>query len=126
MERLRLPLQRERLYDIFEALCGARFTNSYTRVGGLMYDMTALVIEKTRSFVKNFPKTLYDMERLLNRNRIFIDRTKGVGVLSKEEALNRSASGPMSMISTCGCLLSCELNNSLRGLSKLVIRVESV
>lgn len=91
--------QREVLYDIFETLCGARFTNSYTRVGGLMYDMTPLVIEKTRAFVKNFHKTLDDMERLLNRNRIFIDRTKGVGVLSKEDAINSSASGPIARAS---------------------------
>jgi NADH-quinone oxidoreductase subunit D len=48
--------QREVLYDIFETLCGARFTNSYTRVGGLMYDMTPLVIEKTRAFVKTFTR----------------------------------------------------------------------
>ncbi len=91
--------QREVLYDIFETLCGARFTNSYTRVGGLMHDMTPLVVEKIRTFVKNFPKTLDDMERLLNRNRIFIDRTKGVGVLTKDEAINRSTSGPIARAS---------------------------
>jgi NADH-quinone oxidoreductase subunit D len=91
--------QREVLYDIFETLCGARFTNSYTRVGGLMYDMTPLVIEKTRSFLRNFPKTLDDMDRLLNRNKIFVDRTKGVGVLTKEQAINRSASGPIARAS---------------------------
>ncbi len=91
--------QREVLYDIFETLCGARFTNSYTRVGGVMYDATPLVIEKVRAFVRTFPKTLDDIERLLNRNRIFVDRTKGVGVLSKEEAVNRSASGPIARAS---------------------------
>ncbi len=91
--------QREVLYDIFETLCGARFTNSYTRVGGLSQDFTPLVIEKIRSFVKDFPKTLDDMERLLNRNKIFIDRTKGVGVLSKTDAINRSASGPIARAS---------------------------
>jgi NADH-quinone oxidoreductase subunit D len=91
--------QREVLYDIFETLCGARFTNSYTRVGGLMYDMTPLVIEKIRAFLRNFPKTLDDMERLLNRNKIFVDRTKGVGVLTKEEAINRSSSGPIARAS---------------------------
>lgn len=91
--------QREVLYDIFETLCGARFTNSYTRVGGLMYDMTPLVIEKIRKFVKTFPKTLDDMEKLLNRNRIFVDRTKGVGILTKAEAINRSASGPVARAS---------------------------
>jgi len=91
--------QRELIYDIFEALCGARFTNSYTRVGGLMYDMTPLVIEKIRNFNKGFPKTLKDMERLLNRNRIFVDRMKDVGVLTKEDAINMSATGPVARAS---------------------------
>ena len=91
--------QREVIYDIFETLSGQRFHPSYTRVGGLMYDMTPLVIEKIRNFLKSFPRTLEDMERLLNRNRIFIDRTKGVGVLSKEDATNRSATGPIARAS---------------------------
>ncbi len=91
--------QREVLYDIFETLCGARFTNSYTRTGGVMYDMTPLVVEKIRTFVRTFPKTLDDMDRLLNRNRIFVDRTKGVGILTKADAINRSASGPMARAS---------------------------
>ena len=91
--------QREKIYDIFETLCGARFTNSYTRVGGVMHDITPLVVEKIRAFIKDFPKTLEDMESLLNRNRIFVDRTKDVGVLSKEEAINRSCSGPIARAS---------------------------
>jgi len=91
--------QREVICDIFETLCGARFTNSYTRVGGVMHDMTPLVEEKIRTFLQNIPKTLDDMERLLNRNRIFVDRTKDVGVLTKEEAINRSASGPVARAS---------------------------
>ena len=91
--------QRELIYDILESLCGARFTNSYTRVGGLSQDMTPLVIEKIRAFIKEFPPTFDDMERLLNRNRIYQDRTKGVGVLTKEEAINRSASGPVARAS---------------------------
>ncbi|MEX0678516.1 MAG: NADH dehydrogenase (quinone) subunit D [Pirellulales bacterium] len=91
--------QREVLYDIFETLCGARFTNSYTRVGGLMYDAGPLVVEKIRAFVRNFPRTLDDMDKLLNRNRIFVDRTKGVGVLSKHEAIARSATGPIARAS---------------------------
>ncbi|MGI8981455.1 MAG: NADH dehydrogenase (quinone) subunit D [Pirellulaceae bacterium] len=91
--------QRERLYDIFEALCGARFTNSYTRVGGVMYDITPLVVQKIRAFVKSFPETLDDMEKLVNRNRIFVDRMKGVGLLSKEEATNMSATGPVARAS---------------------------
>jgi NADH-quinone oxidoreductase subunit D len=91
--------QREVIYDIYETLCGARFTNSYTRVGGVMHDITPQVVEKIRRFVKTFPETLEDMERLLNRNRIFVDRMKGVGVLTKERATNRSATGPVARAS---------------------------
>lgn len=91
--------QRERIYDIFETLCGARFTNSYTRVGGASQDFTPLVIEKIRTFTQTFPNTIHEMERLLNRNRIFVDRMKGVGVLSREEAINWSASGPVARAS---------------------------
>lgn len=91
--------QRERIYDIMETLCGARFTHSYTRVGGVMKDFTPLVIEKIRQFIRTFPETLDDMERLVNRNRIFVDRMKGVGVLSKERATNLSATGPVARAS---------------------------
>ncbi len=49
--------------------------------------------------MRTFPKTLDDMERLLNRNRIFVDRTKGVGMLTKEEAINRSCTGPIARAS---------------------------
>src|SRR5258708_10721099 len=91
--------QREVLYNVFETLCGARFTNSYTRVGGLMYDATPKFVEQVRAFVKNFPRVHADICRLLNRNRIFVDRTKGIGVLSKEAAINRSATGPIARAS---------------------------
>jgi NADH-quinone oxidoreductase subunit D len=90
---------REKINDIFEALCGARFTNSYTRIGGLMYDASPKAIEMIRDFLKEIPQTFSDMERLLNRNRIFIDRTKGVGVMTEEEAINRSCSGPIARAS---------------------------
>ncbi len=90
---------REPIYDIFEALCGARFTNSYTRVGGLMYDASPKAIQMIRDFVRDLPKQLDDMERLLNRNRIFVDRTKGIGVLTRDEAINRSTSGPIARAS---------------------------
>ena len=91
--------QREYLYNIFETLCGARFTNSYTRVGGVMYDATPKFIEQVRAFVKSFPQVHGEVCRLLNRNRIFVERTKGIGVLSKAEAINRSATGPIARAS---------------------------
>jgi NADH-quinone oxidoreductase subunit D len=91
--------QRELIYDICEVASGQRFHPSYTRVGGLMYDVDDSFVKKVRAFVQDFPKTHADVSRLLNRNRIFIDRLKGIGVLSKEEAINLSCTGPLARAS---------------------------
>ncbi len=91
--------QREKIYDICEWASGQRFHPSYTRVGGLQRDVDEVWVAKVRDFVREFPKAHADVTRLLNRNRIFIDRTKGVGVLSKEEAINLSATGPVARAS---------------------------
>lgn len=91
--------QRELIYDIFETISGQRFHPSYTRVGGLLVDVGDEAVKKIRTFVKEFPKTHADMVRLLNRNRIFIDRTQGIGVLSKELAINLSCTGPIARAS---------------------------
>src|SRR6266513_338577 len=91
--------QRELLYDIFETLAGQRFHPSYTRVGGLAFDVTDEFVRKVRTFVKEFPKTHADMCRLLNRNRIFVERTQGIGVLSKELAISTSCTGPIARAS---------------------------
>lgn len=91
--------EREKVYDIFESASGQRFHPSYFRVGGVMNDITDDVVNKVRDFVKTFPKALNDLARLLNRNKIFQDRTKGVGVLTREEAINRSVSGPVARAS---------------------------
>jgi NADH-quinone oxidoreductase subunit D len=87
---------REKIYDIFEMMAGQRFHPSYTRVGGLMVDVSEGWVDKIRKFIKDeFPKAHADVVKLLNRNKIFIDRTKGIGVLTRDEAINRSASGPV-------------------------------
>ena len=91
--------QRELIYNICESASGQRFHPSYTRVGGLMYDVNDDFVAKVRDFVKNFPKTYADVSRLLNRNRIFIDRMKGIGVLSREDAINFSCTGPIARAS---------------------------
>jgi NADH-quinone oxidoreductase subunit D len=91
--------QRELIYDICEFASGQRFHPSYTRVGGLMADLDEPTIAKIRSFVAGFPKTHADLTRLLNRNRIFIDRTKGIGVLSRADAINWSCTGPIARAS---------------------------
>jgi NADH-quinone oxidoreductase subunit D len=91
--------QRELLYDIFETASGQRFHPSYTRVGGLLFDVNETFVSQVRSFIKGFPKAHADVVRLLNRNRIFIERTKGIGILSKEDAINLSATGPVARAS---------------------------
>src|SRR5260370_56856 len=91
--------QREKCYDIFETAAGQRFHPSYTRVGGLAADVTDDWVAKVRDFVTQFPKTLADIRRLLYKNRIFIDRTKGIGVLSKDDAIDMSCSGPIARAS---------------------------
>jgi NADH-quinone oxidoreductase subunit D len=91
--------QRELLYDIFETASGQRFHPSYTRVGGLLFDVNGDFVKQVRSFVAQFPKTHADVVRLLNRNRIFIERTQGIGILSKEQAIDFSCTGPVARAS---------------------------
>src|SRR3954452_3565692 len=91
--------QREKLYDIFEEASGQRFHPSYTRVGGLMSDVTDQWVRQVREFVKQFPRAHADIVRLLNRNRIFVDRTKGIGFMTKEQAIDLSATGPVARAS---------------------------
>src|SRR5438477_404806 len=81
---------RERIYDICEFAAGQRFHPSYTSVGGLLRDLDDDCVALIHGFLRDFPRSYTDVCRLLNRNRIFIERLKGVGVLSKEEAINTS------------------------------------
>ncbi len=91
--------QREAIYNIIERASGQRFHPSFTRVGGLAADLTDDCIALIREFVRTFPKAHADICRLLNRNRIFLDRTRGIGVLSREDAINYSCSGPVARAS---------------------------
>jgi NADH-quinone oxidoreductase subunit D len=91
--------QRENIYDIVEYASGQRFHASYTRVGGVLFDVNNAWIEKVRKFIKEMPATLEEVDKLLTRNRIFIDRTKGIGVLTKADAINYGATGPVARAS---------------------------
>jgi NADH-quinone oxidoreductase subunit D len=91
--------QREKIYDISEWASGQRFHPSYTRLGGLMKDVDDEWIAKVRAFVRDFPKAWSDVVRLLNKNRIFIERTKDIGVLSREDAIDLSCTGPIARAS---------------------------
>ncbi|MBI5763742.1 MAG: NADH dehydrogenase (quinone) subunit D [Planctomycetes bacterium] len=92
--------EREHIYDLFEEICGARFTTSYTRVGGLMYDMPPEWPDHVKAFLKRLPQALGDFESLLTRNRIFIERVKGIGVLNHDDAIQWSWTGPLAR--SCG------------------------
>src|SRR5947208_640707 len=86
--------QREKIYDLSELLSGARFTTSYTRVGGQIRDLPEKFIPMLREFLDQFGPPLDEMAKLLTRYRILVDRTKDVGVISKERAIAYALSGP--------------------------------
>lgn len=85
---------RERIYDIWEEICGARLTTNIGRVGGMERDFNQKAWDKLNAFLKDFPKTLKEFESLLVRNRIFIERTKGVTPTTAEFALSYGFTGP--------------------------------
>jgi NADH-quinone oxidoreductase subunit D len=91
--------QREHIYDIVEYASGQRFHGSYTRVGGVLFDVSTEWVDMVRKFIKEFPPTYAEIDKLLTKNRIFIDRTKGIGVLTREDAINFGATGPMARAS---------------------------
>lgn len=86
--------EREKLYDIFENICGARFTTSYTRIGGVANDISEETIAQIRKWAKEFPGELDYFGRLVHKNKIFVDRTAGIGRISGEEALSLGLTGP--------------------------------
>ena len=86
--------EREKLYKLFEELTGARFTTSYTRIGGVMRDVPPGWIERVQGFCRQFRPILEESLKLLTRNKIFMDRTVGIGVISKADAIAYGLTGP--------------------------------
>lgn len=86
--------EREAIYDLFEEIAGARFTVSYMRVGGVARDWPAGWLQKVEAFIKDFRGKHRDYNDLLTMNDIFIMRTRGVGRISREEAIDMSLTGP--------------------------------
>src|SRR5215213_6333725 len=87
--------ERENIYNLIEAWVGARLTPSITRVGGLAADIPNGWMDGLRSFIRNFPKTLDEVDRILTRNGIWVGRTVGIGQMTADEAINYGLSGPM-------------------------------
>lgn len=86
--------EREKIYDIYEEICGARLTTNIGRIGGMERDLTPKAITMLKEFLEKFPKVFSEFEKLLNRNRIFLDRTINVGPISVENALSYGFTGP--------------------------------
>jgi NADH-quinone oxidoreductase subunit D len=93
---------REKIYDLVDYISGQRFHPDWTRVGGLMQDIPddAMFIRLVKDLIdKEIPTAIDELERLLNRNRIFVDRTQGIGVITKQDAIDWSLTGPMARAS---------------------------
>ena len=87
---------REMINDIFEETCGARLTMNYNIPGGLMFDIHPNFVKRVKEFIVHFRKKLPEYDRLLTNNVIFQKRTKGVGLLSYEDAISYGVSGPVA------------------------------
>lgn len=85
---------REEIYKIHDEVGGQRFYPTHSRIGGVVSDVTPAGLALIRDFVDRFPEVLDGWEKLLNRNRIWIDRNEGVGVLTAEEAVELGMTGP--------------------------------
>jgi NADH-quinone oxidoreductase subunit D len=95
--------ERERILDLFEATCGQRLTYNYIRIGGVMIDILPDFIEKCRAFLDYFSPKIDEYELLLTNNPIFLERTKGVGVIPAEIGVNCGVCGPSLRGSGVSC-----------------------
>ncbi|MGE5424974.1 MAG: NADH-quinone oxidoreductase subunit D [Syntrophothermus sp.] len=86
--------ERERIYEIYEQICGARLTTNIGRIGGFERDFSPEVLKRIRELTERLPRILEEFEKLLMRNRIFMDRTIGVGPIAAERAVSYGFTGP--------------------------------
>ncbi|MBS1514259.1 MAG: NADH dehydrogenase (quinone) subunit D [Bacteroidetes bacterium] len=87
--------EREKILDIYDLICGARFTTSYTRIGGVAQDITDEALRGIKKFITEFPGYLQECRDLVERNKIFINRAEGIGYMSKEDIINYGITGPV-------------------------------
>ena len=92
--------EREKILDLYDVICGARFTTSYTRVGGVAQDVTDESLTGIKKFIDEFENNLDDMRSLVERNKIFIVRCENIGHLSKENCIDLGLTGPL--LRACG------------------------
>ena len=108
--------EREKLYTLFEELTGARFTTSYTRIGGVARDIPDGWLGRVSDFCNGVLPVLDQVDKLLTRNRIFMDRTIGIGAISKEMAIAYGLTGPN--LRACGVDLDLRKDKPYLGYEK--------
>ncbi len=86
---------REKIVEIFDEICGSRLTYNYMRIGGVLGDFTSGMEDSIKKFIKYLRPRLRDYDELLTHNVIFLARSKKIGILSKETAINYAVTGPM-------------------------------
>ncbi len=86
--------EREDILDIYQDYCGARLTLNIMKIGGFYNDITPELSGKIQKFIKGFPKFIAEYETILSKNRIWLGRTVGIGILPKDDAINLGVSGP--------------------------------
>ena len=86
--------EREKILDLFEWLCGARLLYNYNWVGGVSHDIPDGFTAKTREFLGQFEPVIAELDELLSYNKIFLERTANVGIISQEQALSHNVTGP--------------------------------
>ncbi|XP_072393868.1 NADH-ubiquinone oxidoreductase 49 kDa subunit-like [Diabrotica undecimpunctata] len=87
--------EREKIYELCERACGSRMHACYFRVGGVNQDLPLGLMDDIYEIVKKIPERVDEVEDVVTKNRLFVQRTKGIGVVDAHEALNRAFSGPM-------------------------------
>jgi len=113
--------EREQILDIFEMVAGARMNSSYVRVGGVNGDLTGKAVAAIEAFLVEFPKHIHEYETLLTGNQIWINRTKGVGVISAEEAINLGTTGPT--LRSCGMKWDLRKTNPYSGYENFIFDI---
>src|ERR1051325_5362910 len=86
--------EREKIYDIYDELTGVRFTVSYMRIGGMAQDISEESIRMIRAYLDGLPEAIKEIAAMLHKNRIFVERVSGIGIMPQDEALALGWTGP--------------------------------
>jgi len=113
--------EREQILDIFEMVAGARMNSSYIRIGGVNGDLTGKAVRAIEAFLDGFPKHIQEYETLVTGNPIWINRTKGIGVISAEEAINLGTTGPT--LRSCGMKWDLRKTNPYSGYENFTFEI---